>query len=138
MSDNSFLDIETSDAIEPCAADPGEYQIRIIGFRKDNDDNIIRVDKSGGKYFMPMFELTDEPAAKTFSKFMRVPSSNMEEKALNSAKWDLEIFKRAFGVPEGGFDLNDLVGREAWALIGKESSAEYGETNYISKFIAGA
>lgn len=134
----SFIDIDTSDATEPIAVDPGEYLVRIIGCRRDKEDNILRTDKNGGKYFMPMFELPNELAAKTFSHFVRIPDNNMDEKQANSAKWELESFKRAFGVAEGGFDLNALEGVEGYAILSKEDSDEYGEQNRIKKFIAGA
>lgn len=135
----SFVDIDTSDATEPIAVDPGEYLVRIIGCRKDKEDNILRTDKNGGKYFMPMFELPNELAAKTFSHFVRIPDpGNMDEKQLNSAKWELESFKQAFQMGEGGFDLNALEGMEGYAILSKEDSAEYGEQNRIKKFVAGA
>lgn len=137
MSD-SFVDIATDDAVEPIAVDPGEYLVRIIGCRKDKEDNVLRTDKNGGKYFMPMFELPNEVAAKTFSHFVRIPDNNMDEKQLNSAKWELESFKQTFGLTEGGFDLNALEGLEGYAILNKEDSADYGEQNRIKKFIAGA
>ena len=137
MSD--FLDIDTSDATEPTAVDAGEYMVSIIGFRKDGEENIIRTDKNGGKYIMPMFELPEHVSAKSFSTFIRIPdSSTMEGKALEGAKWQLEAFKRAFGVPEGGFDLNDLIGTQGYALLYKEDTDDYGEQNGIKKFIAPA
>lgn len=134
----SFVDIDTSDAVEPMCVEPGEYQIRIFDLLKDKEGNLLRTDKNDGKFFMPIFELPAEIAAKTFSKFVGLPNSTMDEKKLNNSKFQLESFKKAFGITEAGFDLNDLIGRECYAILGKEDNGEYGEQNFVKKFIAGA
>jgi hypothetical protein len=133
----SFLDIDTSDAMEPAVAPEGEHLIRCIGYRKDKDGNIIRKDKNSNRYFMPLFDFPQIVNAKSFSVFMKLPESSMDAKTLNSAKWELEVFKKAMGVT-GAFNLEELEGKEAWALITKTDDATYGEQNNLKKFIAGA
>lgn len=134
---DSILDIDTGDAIEPACVEDGEYKIRITGFKKDKSDKIVRTkEETGNKFFIINFEIPQEAASKSFSKFFSVPVEGMEPKRLNSVKWELECLKRAFGLAELNF--NQMIGREGYAILRKTSSEEYGEQNDIVKFIIGA
>ena len=136
MSD-SFLDVDTSNAVEPTTGEPGEHLIRLIGFNKDDQDSIIRTDKNGEKFFMPLYDLPQDISAKVFSQFIKIPDSSvMDEKDLNTAMWALDSFKTAFQV-EGGIDLAELEGREAYAILGVkvDKSGEYPDSNTIKKFV---
>jgi len=130
-----FLDIDTSDAVEPTAVEDGEYKIRITGYRK-KEGKIISLDANGNKYFMINFDIPSEPASKGFSKFFGLPSDDLDAKKNNSNKWELECFKKAFGLSEINF--NSMIGREAWAILTRTESQEYGAQNNIKKFITGA
>jgi hypothetical protein len=131
----TIIDVDTSDAVEPSVVEDGEYKIRITGFNKDNG-KIIRIDKNGGKYFLTVFDIPNEPASKSFSKFFSIPDeSQMDKKKLNSSKWDLELFKRAFGLSEINFST--MVGAEGWAMLGTQVDEQYGDKNYVKKFITG-
>lgn len=135
----SFLDIDTSEAVEPTAV-PGdkEYKIRIVGYiEKEIDEEMEKIwnTKNGDPCFMPIFEIADEPTAKEFNHFMPIPHKNMTEKENNSCLWRLEQFKRAFSIPEGRVDLEDTIGNEGWAILGLKEDEEYGEQNFIKKMI---
>jgi len=130
-----IIDVDTSDAVEPSVVEDGEYKIRITGFNKDNG-KIIRIDKNGGKYFLTVFDIPNEPASKSFSKFFSIPDETMmDKKKLNSSKWELELFKRAFGLSELNFST--MVGAEGWAMLGTQVDEQYGDKNYVKKFITG-
>ena len=131
----SILDIDTSDAIEPAVVEPGEYEIRITGFRKDNNGRIVRSSDSGWKGFIITFDIPSEITSKGLSRVFSVPTEDLEEKRVNSIKWDLECFKQAFGLSEINF--NAMVGKTGWALLKKVVSDDYGEQNEIAKFITG-
>jgi len=93
----SFMDIDTSDAIEPRAV-PGdeEYEIRLIDMREG-------IDKNGNGY---------------------------------SAKWAVAEFKKAFGIPDNERgSLDKYFGSTAWAVLGAKEDLEYGEQNYIKRFV---
>lgn len=62
--------------------------------------------------------------------------SSMDAKQLNNAKWNLEIFKRAFGLTEINF--NNMIGKEGWAMVKLVPEGDYPEKNEVSKYIAGA
>ncbi len=140
MSDNyegqSILDIDTSSAQEPTVVPDGEYMIRITGFRKDQEGNIIRTSDKGNQYFIVTFDIPQEEMSKGLSKVFSVPTSDMEPKRVNAIKWDLECFKRAFNLVDINF--NNMIGKEGYALLKVTNSIEYGEQNEIRKFITGA
>ena len=133
---SAFIDIDTSDAREPMAVDDGEYRVRITGYNKDKDGNIIRSGDTGNRYFIVNFDIPDEEFSKGLSQIFSLPSPDTDAKRLNSIKWSLELFKKCFGVVD--LDLNGLIGKEGWALLVKTSDPVYGEQNKIKKFITGA
>lgn len=125
-----FLDIDLSDVQEPSAV-PGdaEYKLRIVDVRQADD-------KNGNPYILPRFEIPEEPSAKEFTKFLRLPHEGLDAKQLNSAKWQLKLFFDAFGVdPSSLNNVDDLVGEEGWAILGLEDSDQWGEQNFVKKFI---
>lgn len=127
----SFLDVDTSDAVEPIAVVAGEYELRLLGGTIDRD-------KNGNPYFMPRFDIPSEPNAKDFTDFIRLPHDGMDEKQLNRAKWRLSSFKACFDIGENvKISLNeDLPGLTGWAIIGMKDDPEYGEQNNIRKYLA--
>ena len=133
---STFIDIDTSDAREPMAVDDGEYKIRITGYNKDKEGNIIRTSDTGNRYFIVNFDIPDEEFSKGLSQIFSLPGPDTDAKRLNSIKWSLELFKKCFGVVD--LDLNGLIGKEGWALLVKTSDPVYGEQNKIKKFITGA
>jgi len=135
----SFLDVDTTKAVEPVAM-PGdrEYKIRIIGYLEKDVDGVMEniwMNKSGNPCFMPTMEFCDEPTAKEFMHYIALPTDDMTEKERNNALWKLQSFKKAFGIPDGKVDLDDTIGNEAWAIIGLKDDPEYGEQNSIKKLV---
>ena len=132
----TLLDIDTSDSREPTVVEPNEYKIRITGFRKDSDGKVIRTSEAGNKFFIVVFDIPDEEFSKGLSKMFMVPTPEMEPKRLNAVKWDLECFKRAFGLAEINF--SNMVGKEGYAILGVSHSEQYGDQNEVKKFVTGA
>jgi len=132
----TILDIDTSDAQEPSCVDPGEYKIRITGFRKDQSGNIVRTSDSGNRYFIMTFDIPDEEFSKGLSKIFSLPNKDHDAKQTNAIKWNLECFKKAFGLDEINFSA--MVGKEGYAILGISSSEQYGDQNEVKKFITGA
>ena len=126
-----FLDFDLNDAQEPTAV-PGdqEYKLRIVDVKEG-------LDKNGAPYLLPRFEIPAEPAAKEFTKFLRLPHSGLDAKQMNSAKWALKVFFDAFDVDASMMSSPmDLVGHEGWAILGMEESDEWGTQNFVKKFLA--
>lgn len=128
MSDETFLDVPTGDAVEPKAMPAGEYKIRITSAT-------MGTDKNNHSYFLPRFEIPKEPYAKEFTKFLGLPHEEMTEKQLNACKFNLDSFKKCFKIKKDKFSMNDVMGLEGWAILGLEETEEYGEQNFVRKFI---
>ena len=120
-----------SDAVEPIilAADE-EFKLRIISCDS-------KLNKNNEPYLLPRFEATDEALAKEITKYFPLPFDNMDEKKTNSAKLGLKRFFDAFDYEVGSeFDTEDLIGLEGWVILGVETSDQYGENNFIKRFIS--
>jgi len=125
-----FLEgLDFDDVIEPKAVPEGEYELRVIEVTQN-------VNKNNEPYIMPRFEIASEPTAKEVSKYMALPINSMDEKRMNRTKLNLKRFFDAMGVDiSGGVDLDALKGETVWAILGLEEDDEYGEQNFIKRFV---
>lgn len=129
----SLLDLtsqDLDDVEEPITLEAGtEAELRIIivneGTNKNNDP-----------YFMPVFEIVDEPLAKECSDYFGLPCDSMNEKQLHRAKFKIANFGKAFDIDfSRPIDLEDLIGLTGWGILGVSNSEEYGEQNTVRKYI---
>ncbi len=127
----SFLTgINFDDVVEPRAVAPDkEYKIRILEVREGTD-------KNGNPYILPRFEILDEVGAKDFTYFMGLPNDNMDAKRLNTVKFKIKNFLEAFNL-DPSTDPSDWAGSEGWAILGMDDNEQYGEQNFIKKFVKG-
>ena len=126
----TLLDVDVNDAQEPKVV-PGdeEYELRILDVTIDND-------KNGEPYMLPRFEVVDEPLAKDFTKFYRLPHQGLDEKQMNRAKWQIKILLETFSLPtSGSLPVEDMKGCTGWAILGVEENEQWGEQNYIKKLV---
>jgi hypothetical protein len=124
-----FLDINLGDAQEPKAAKEGEYIVRIVDINEG-------IDKNGHNYLQPILDIPGEPTAKSFSHFLGLPYEGMDEKSRNNSKWRLKLFFEAFGIDHSKtIDTAAIKGRQAWAILGVDSNDQYGEQNFVKKFV---
>lgn len=107
-----------------------EVKLRIV-------DCTHKENKNGEEYILPRFEIIDEPLTKEVTKYLGLPYAGLDEKKLMKTKNALKHFFSAFDVPEK-FDPEELVGLEGWAILGVETTEEYGEQNYVKKFVTGS
>jgi len=134
MDENTILEYDLNDTVEPTVlpADT-EAELRIVNVRIDND-------KNGYPYMMPFFEVANDPYAKEFSHFLRLPHDEQDAKQLNNTKRRLKIFYDAFGIDysRGVNPSEDLPGKTGWAILGmRESDFSGEEENYVKRFVAG-
>ena len=127
-----FLDgMNFDDTIEPKAVVAGEYELKVSEVIQDTN-------KNGDPYILPKFDIIGEVGSKTVTRYMALPTADMDAEKLNKTKLGLKRFFEAAGVDvSGGIDLDSLVGTTVWAMLGVEEDEEYGEGNYIKRFIAG-
>lgn len=133
MLDLTGIKDDIENAEEPKVLDAGEeVKLRIITVN-------VGEDKNNNPYFMPVFEVPDEPMAKEFSDFFSIPRKDMKEKDYKRALYKIKVFAQAFDIDLGRpIDYeDDLPGCEGWAILGVRKSDEYGEQNTIRKYIAG-
>lgn len=132
MSIVDMTEYDLPSAEEPKAAKAGtEYKLRILSVDKD-------VDKNGLDYLMPRLEIVDEPTSKDFTYFMHLPNrEKMNAKQLTRAKWNLKTFCECFSIPmdQPVDPEDDWPGEEGWAVLGMKEDEQYGEQNFIKKFI---
>jgi len=130
-----FLDINTQAAVEPSIADAGEAKLRIIGYVTDENDNAIRKDKNGNNYFMPLFEIVDNPTAKELNDFMGLPSDSMTDKERNKSLWKVASFEKCFSIEECK-DHNESIGHEGYVMLGQRTNKMSGEEeNFIKRYM---
>jgi len=129
----SLLDIGegVDGAPEPKAVPADEeYKLRIIAVTHD-------MDKNQHPYLLPRFDIVDQPLSKDFTKFIGLQHDDMSEKERVRARSSLRVFLECFGLPTSGqLDVEDMVGKTGWAILGLEDNKQYGEQNYVKKFIA--
>jgi len=119
-----------SDVFEPTVIPAGtEVKLRII--------NIIEgTNAKGNAYIMPFFECQEEPYMKEFGQYMELPNSEMDAKRLNRSKLELTNFFNAFDIDASGdINLEEVKGREGWAILGIGKDKEDQPVNKINKFI---
>ncbi len=138
----SFLDLaddNLADAVEPKAADEGEYTIRLTDWRTDKKGSIIQKDRNDNPYILPIFEIIEcEEAefAKGFSHFLRIPYDGMDSKERNGAKWELKTFFECMGIDyTGRIDYEECIGNTGDVLLVVTEDEGYGEQNKIKKFL---
>lgn len=136
LTDYSDLEKEIESAPEPKTLPRGsEVKARIINMREGISD------KNGAQWYMPVFDVPDDPLVLEFSDFFwDLASKNMlDEKAYFRAMRKFKLFAEAFGIdysrPFSWTD--DLIGLEGWIILGVRKSDEYGEQNTVSKYVTG-
>lgn len=113
-----------------------EVKLRVIEakYREEEGKN------NGLPFMMVRFEVVGEPLAKEVSKFFGMPDNRLEPKKNEGNKRAMKHFGEAFGVDfNRPFEDEDLVGLEGWVILGVDNTNEqYGEQNYIKRFVTGA
>lgn len=128
----SFLDPGILDAQEPQAVEAGEHKLRLLAVAEGTD-------KNGHDYIQPRFDVPSEAASKDFTDFIHLPGDWMDEKKLNNSRWKLSQFMYAFGIdPTQEVTFSELGGEEGWAILGVSDNEEYGEQNYVRKYVVPA
>jgi len=141
----SFLDFTDGEedldgAVEPQAAEDGEYTLKLVDWQTDKKGSVLRKDKNDDPYVMPLFEIIEcEEAefAKSFSQFLRIPHDGLNAKDKNAAKWDLKAFFTCFGIDyTQRVDYEECVGKTGDALLIVTPDEGYGEQNKVKKFLS--
>ena len=134
LTDYSDMEQEIKDAPEPVVLPAGtEVNIRIISVHSGISD------KNDCKWYMPKFDVPDNPLVIEFNKFMwDLDKKKLDLKQFGKALKEFQIFATSIGLdysrPFSWED--DLVGLECWAILGIQKDEEYGDKNFIKSFVA--
>lgn len=131
--DESYLDLNLSDAVDLTTVEPDEYRLQII------DARIGRKTPESQQYLLVRFDIADVTNAKDVTHVMMLPDPSREDaKQVNKRKLAVREFLQACGADwTAPLDLNGLKGMECWAILGVEESEDYGEQNRIRRFVTG-
>lgn len=139
----SFLDLtdyNLDEATEPQAVEEGEYTLKLVDWKTDDKGAILRKDKNGEPYIMPLLEIIEcEEAeyAKSFSQFLRIPHGDMNAKDKNAVVWELKCFWKCFGVDYSQrIDYEECIGATGEVLLIVAPDEGYGEQNKVKKFMS--
>ena len=124
-----FLDINTEAAVEPTIVEAGEHKLNIIGFHTDDEDQVIRTDKNGLPFMLPIFEIDGEPTAKEFSKFIRLPHDGMTDKERNNCLWIVKSFEKCFSIEEVS-NPEEAIGASGYAMLGQGTNDNGDDENF--------
>jgi hypothetical protein len=133
LTDYSDLEQEIKNAPEPKVLPAGsEVYARIIAVRSGTSD------KNDCQWYMPVFDVPDDPMVIEFNKFMwELDKEKLDPKQYARALNDFQKFAACFGLdysrPFSWED--DLVGLEGWVILGIQKDDEYGDKNTIKKFV---
>lgn len=118
------------DVVEPYALPDGtEAQLRIMNIHSKKRDD-------GTQYWLVTLETVEHPFAKLITHFVELPQYVGNPRQKNNARFRLKSFCEAFDIDtRGSLKLDDLVGREGWAILSLQRSEQYGEQNRVARFI---
>ncbi len=125
--------VDCSDVVDPYVMDAdAEVELRIIDVSQAND-------KNGNPYIMPRFEVVGEIAAKEFSYYLGLTTEAMTPKQKNASASKYRAFCTAFEIDHSEEqEPEDWIGLEGVAIVGVSESDQYGEQNYVKRFVEAA
>lgn len=137
LTDYSALEQEIADAPEPTILPKGsEVKARIINMRGGISD------KNGAQWYQPVFDIPDQPLAKEFNDFFwdLKDCDKLDEKSAARSMRKFKVFAEAFSIDYSKpFDWeDDLINLEGWIILGIKKDEEYGDSNTVSKYVAGS
>ena len=136
LTDYSDLEKEITEAPEPKILPKGsEVKARIISIRSGISD------KNDAQWYQPVFDVPSEPLAKEFNDFFwdLLDRNKLDEKSAARSIRKFKMFATAFDIDfTKPFDWEeDLIGLEGWIILGVKKDDEYGDSNTVSKYVAG-
>lgn len=129
----SFLDFDLGNVPELNALPDGEYELRILACEVKNS-------QAGNPMVSISFDVPAEVTSKGIHHTLMLPTQADDEKKRNGRLRGLKGFCDAFRIDyQNGITLDEsVVGLTGWAILGIESSEEYGDQNRVRRFVAGA
>lgn len=134
LTDYSDLENEISEAPEPKILPAGtETKARIIIVNSGISD------KNDCQWYMPVFDIPDDPMVIEFNDFFwDLDKNKLDPKAYQKGLFKFQKFATSFGVDYGRpFSWeDDLPGLEGWMILGVKKDDEFGDKNSVKKYIS--
>ncbi len=130
----TLIDVDVSDVGEATILNDGEYQLRVLSVQERSGEGGRGPWQNISLLLLPISgDDLDDPD--TFYQTEWIPlegASKNQRRRFNS-------FKSAMGIePAEPFALEDLQGREAWAVVGMKDDPDYGRQNIVKRWVVGA
>jgi len=127
----SLLSVNVNEVEDLHIVPSGEYLLEI------RSAEVKKSVKTGGDYLMVWFQFKEEEASKDVNNVFMLPTDEDDERKKGSRLRALKSFCQAFEYDaSNGIESEDLVGLEGYAIIGEREDPEYGEQNYIRRWVA--
>jgi len=131
----SFLDLNL-DAVPEMSTVPGgrEYKLKISSV----DTQESKGDKTAGQSMLKVrFTILDHSDTAPLYEYIMLPSDQADEDTNNMRKRQLKNLIQALGWDlSQGFNIDELVGEECWAILDEEESPQYGKQNRVKRYVA--
>ena len=127
-----FIDIDADAARDPEVVERGEYEVQVLGV-----DEEIRTSQNGNQYITVRCALVGVPYAEDIYHNLFLPDSNLEERRNNKRLLQWKAVVDAFGLEKtsNGYNLQELVGKTARAVVGEDRDQNDMPRNRIVRFL---
>jgi hypothetical protein len=126
---STILDYNFAAVPDLAVAEPAEYRVKVTKVSEITDSK-----SSDAKYITATLNIEGQKSLPIFHRLF-LPDGVDKDKDESKLRM-MKTFLEAFGLSTAGkVNLDQLVGKMAWALVGIESSEGYPDKNNIKKFI---
>jgi hypothetical protein len=132
---SSFLDLNLDEVPDIRTVKGGdEYRLKVASAEIKES----RGEKTAGQKMLALrFDIVDEPDTSPVFDYMMLKSANEDEERNNQRLRRVKEFIQALGWdPAQGFNIEELVGEECFAILSEEDDPNYGKQNRIQRFSA--
>lgn len=131
--EDTLLDVNVEDAVEPAAVQPGDYTLRIVSAEK------VATRKDPNKFQVALaFRVMNAPEGENpaiVRDWLQLPNETDDAEIVNRKKLSFKRFYEAFDIDASGpVDIREWIDKEAEATLKLESSSEYGDQNRVARY----
>lgn len=122
-----LLDMDLDNVIAPRILEEGEANLRVIGVEEGQSK------KTGEDYLRIRLDPFEEVGANEIAVYLMLPNANNDAKTSNKRRYRIKEFMDAIGATS--MDTDHWLGETCWAILGVQTSEEYGDQNTVKRFI---
>ena len=128
-----ILDLNLNEVPDLKTVSPGEYQLRVTSSE-------VKESKSGNPMVLVAMAIEDEADSQVVFDHLVLPTDDCSASQKNSRLRKIKAFCESFDIDysAGGINPDEWKGLTGFAILSEESDAEYGDSNRIKRYQAGA